>query len=366
MMTVTTRRGKRIDLISLRELRDPITVGLYVRAYCPIHHSDHQRSLSINRKTGWGHCFNAACQAAVLVEEWNPRVAANITHRSLSGTASIPTPALEAPLPPAKPPLARQPVLLYPLKETPQWQQDELHTLRSVRRALRQSLAYASRAEEYLYVRGITREVAMAAGVGYFSRKILGLLGNEERHRIERWTDRVIFPLVSPVGEGYIGRTLWGWRSGMDENQHKVLLDRVEGPKRWVKTNPAGWFSIPLYQLAEQIILVEGGFDRLALLSAGFDPSTVVALVGTAAPLDWFPPQVKDVVLALDGDQGGNSATTRLAEQLTQAGFAVSICQPKQDRWGKDWNERWRTLGEEGIQPLAEAYSSVCRWARSA
>src|SRR5438270_11691046 len=107
MMTITTRRGKRIDLISQYELRDTITVGLYVRAYCPVPHSDHQRSLSINRKTGWGHCLNAACQAAVLVEEWNHRVAANITHRSLPAASYIPAPAVEAPLSPAKPPLAR-------------------------------------------------------------------------------------------------------------------------------------------------------------------------------------------------------------------------------------------------------------------
>ena len=366
MIAVTTRRGKRIDLISLHELRDPITVGLYVRAYCPIHHSDHQRSLSVNRKTGWGHCFNAACQALVLVEEWNPRVASNITHRSLAGGFSVPTPAVEASLRPAKPPLARQPVLLYPPKDTPEWQRQELLTLRTVRKALRQSLAYAPRAEEYLAVRGIVREVAMAAGVGYFSRKILGLLGNGERQRVERWTDRIVFPLVSPVGEGYIGRTLWGWQSGMDENRHKALLERAEGPKRWVKTNPAGWFSVPLYHLAERIILVEGGFDRLALLAAGFDATTVVALVGTAAPVDWFPPQVKSVVLALDGDQGGKEATERLGRQLTDVGFAVSTCLLPQDRWGKDWNERWRTLKQEAMQPLIETYRSMGKWAQSA
>ena|SRR5690242_21485533 len=118
MLAVTTRSGRRIEIISQSELRDPLPAGIYVRAYCHIHHSDHQRSLSINRKTGWGRCFNAACQAVVLVEEWNPRVAANMTHRSLQSTLFVP--AQRPPSLPEKPPLARQPVLIFPPKETPQ------------------------------------------------------------------------------------------------------------------------------------------------------------------------------------------------------------------------------------------------------
>ena len=72
MITVFTRQGKRIEILFQSELCDPIPVGEYVRAYCHIHGSDHQRSLSINKTSGWGHCFNAACQALVLVAEWNP------------------------------------------------------------------------------------------------------------------------------------------------------------------------------------------------------------------------------------------------------------------------------------------------------
>ena len=36
-------------------------------------------------------------------------------------------------------------------------------------------------------------------------------------------------------------------------------------------------------QLGERLILVEGAFDRLTLLAAGFRATDVVALVGTAA-----------------------------------------------------------------------------------
>src|SRR5438067_5451233 len=71
MIEIITHDNKRIYIIFQFELRDPLTVGDYVRAYCHIHGSDHQRSLSINKQTGWGHCFNAACEATVLVAEWN-------------------------------------------------------------------------------------------------------------------------------------------------------------------------------------------------------------------------------------------------------------------------------------------------------
>src|SRR6266550_7625517 len=83
MVEIITRNDRHIQLISQRELRDPLYRGEYVRAYCHIHGSDHQRSLSINRRTGWGHCFNATCEAVVLVAEWHPRLAQRLL--SMSG-----------------------------------------------------------------------------------------------------------------------------------------------------------------------------------------------------------------------------------------------------------------------------------------
>src|SRR5579864_4074872 len=75
MLTIHTQRGKRVEIILQSELCDPVHVGEFVRAYCHLHGSDHQRSLSIDKATGWGHCFNATCEATVLVAEWNPTLA---------------------------------------------------------------------------------------------------------------------------------------------------------------------------------------------------------------------------------------------------------------------------------------------------
>lgn len=313
MRSVTTRQGKHIHIVSQRDLRSPIQVGDHIRVYCHIHGSDHQRSLSIHRATGWGHCFNAACNATVLVEEYNPVAAAR-----LSGRAEV---SYRAPLydnfhaQRSMPPLARQLVLLYPQRETAPWQQEEVALLASLDHSLRRGLTHTPKARAYLYRRGIPLETAISTGLGYLPFDRLAHLEAQQRHLLSRWADRIVFPLVSPHGVGMIGRSLWGWRPDMDESPHKALLEQPDSPRRWIKTNPAGWFC-ELDQLAETIVLVEGGFDRLALLSAGFAAREVVALVGTAAPVEWIPGQVKHILLALDGDAGGREGTERLAEQF--------------------------------------------------
>src|SRR2546421_11148113 len=85
MLTIRTRQGRLIEILCQSELCDPVNMGEYVRAYCHIHGSDHQRSLSINTTNGWGHCFNAACNATVLVAEWSPAVAQRLIHLYFRG-----------------------------------------------------------------------------------------------------------------------------------------------------------------------------------------------------------------------------------------------------------------------------------------
>jgi len=356
MTTVTTRQGKQIEVITQHELREPLTRGEYVRAYCHIHGSDHQRSLSINRATGWGHCFNATCNATVIVAEWNPNAATQLLHshdpyNARRGYSFVP--------PAPRLPLALQPVLLHVPQQAQKWQQNEQRTLTALNRRLRTNLQHSLRAQTYMEDRGIPLEIAQETGVGYLPPDLIPRMQvAEQRSLLRRWAARIVFPLESPFGRGYIGRSLWQWRPGMNENTHKAVLETGE-TRRWIKTNPAGWFSCTFDQLADRLILVEGAFDRLTLLTAGFDATEVVALGGTTVQVEWLPPQVKTVVLALDGDQGGKEASERLADQLAREGFAVKISPFPQDRWGKDWNERWRRIGQECIWPLYAACSTL-------
>jgi Toprim-like len=356
MIEVISQQGRHIQIISQSELRDPLSGGEYTRSYCHIHGSDHQRSLSINRRTGWGHCFNAACEATVLVAEWNPEVTEHLLSVHDRGR---PTRIVGVTLAVARP-FVVQPVLLLPTPIPPQWQQEERHALLALDKPMREALVQSKRAHMYLHERGIPLHVAKAAGVGYLPAELLRLPGvREQRSLLRRWTERMLFPLHTPDGQGYIGRSLWRWVPGMDEHMHKSLLDKQKSPRRWIKTNPAGWFGYNPDRHPRSIILVEGAFDRLALLAAGMSSREVVALAGTATRPDWIPAHVSTVILALDADAGGKSATDRLVAGLEQAGIGVEVCLPLQDRWGKDWNERWRKIGQAGVQPLFEAHSAL-------
>lgn len=359
MITISTHQGKQVEIVLESELRAPMDRGAHVRAYCHIHGSDHQRSLSITKATGWGHCFNAACGATVLVAEWNRPVAKRLLHWYYQGLTSAAMPTYQPPSMESRHrPYVVQPMLLPPPKSIPQWQQDELNALRALDEQMRRALVDSKRARTYLHERGIPLRVALATGVGYLPSMLLnGPDMRKQRGLLRRWADRMIFPLNSPDGVGYIGRSLWHWQLGMNETTHKALLERPGSPKRWIKTNPAGWFGVGFEHISNTVLLVEGAFDRLTLLAAGFQQADIVALVGTAAPVDWFPTQVKTVVLALDGDDGGKEASSRLADQLTQVGLHVQLCPLSQDTWGKDWNERWQRLGQQSVAPVFEVFS---------
>jgi hypothetical protein len=357
MLTIKTQQGKEIEILLQTELDDPIDAGEHVRAYCHLHGSDHQRSLSIDKASGWGHCFNAACDATVLVADWNLTLAKQLIRSHYQGLTARSS---------AYPATRHQSrhvastVVQHAPRVASTWQQDELSMLLSIQGHMRAGLVHSARAQAYLEQRKIPLELAMAAGVGYLPTTMLDSSAcSKQKGILHRWAERLIFPLSSPAGKGYIGRSLWGWQAGMDENAHKALLEQEHMPKRWIKTNPAGWFGYDPEQLTESVILVEGAFDRLTLLAAGFRAIEVVALVGTAAQTSWFPAQVQSVILALDADEGGTDAMRRLAGRLERAGYGVRLCSPVRDRWGKDWNERWQRIGSQSVWPLYEAHAAV-------
>jgi hypothetical protein len=359
----TTQRGKVIHLVSFSDLVDAVQSGERLRASCPIHGSDHQHSLSIDLGTGWAFCHS--CHATVLVQPNAPVIASGQGNRcgqrrANGGGFGERASAEHLPVPSVRPYLLRRVRSAIPL---PHWQQEEVAALRAVAPLMREALASSRSAHLYLTERALPPDIAQARGVGYLSRAAWeqAPLLTEHRPLLKRWIGRIIFPLGSPDGQGFIGRTLLKWEPGMDENAHKALLEQPGAPRRWIKTNPAGWFGFEKPAcLTEWVVLVEGGFDRLTLLAAGMPANTVIALVGTAARPEWLArcaPQVKRVVLALDADDGGAVAMERLAERFRQAEFIVTLCPPLQNQWGKDWSERFRRLGPQSIWPLFEACS---------
>jgi DNA primase len=339
MQQVTTRGGRIVTILSLVELIDFQEHGSQLRAFCPIHGSDHQRSLSISSHNGWGYCFN--CHAIVLLKEYAPEIARRLLARigqSEAGTSS-------RPFTPQRFPRASSE------RDIPSWQAQERQILRFLAPSMREALTDYWVASAYLESRMIPVELAQAEGVGYLPSALLV----QQPRFLQRWADRLLFPLRSPKGNGYIGRSLWRWRLGMDENEHKTLLEREDGnPRRWIKTNPAGLICAPPINWDPCVILVESGFDRLALLAAALRSTRVVALAGTSLDPNWMPEHLKAVVLALNSDAAGQTATQRLVKQLDTRGLLVASCPPPQDGWGKDWSERWRLQGRRGLQPIID------------
>src|SRR5438270_2667702 len=143
-MTITpqiTSRGKAIHHLSLSDLVQVVESGERLRAMCPVHGGDHQRSLSIDRATGWGFCH--CCHATVLVE----------------APSSIPVLADKSQALKKRVGASR-----YPATTTPAWQREEVAALQAALPLVQEALASSRRTQRYLDERGIPLASAMAAG----------------------------------------------------------------------------------------------------------------------------------------------------------------------------------------------------------
>ena len=330
----TNARGEAIALLSQTDLVNVHTQDHRLRAFCPVHGSDHQASLSVNLSNGFGVCFS--CGVRVLIRELNTEVAERLQHRSPSPT-----------LPPPVSPRVSSP----PKSPSSEWQTRESDLLRFLSQsgAARLDRAEAVNAQVYLKARCIPIEVAATTHVGYLE---VGAAKKWGERLLRRWEDRILFPLqTQDTSGGFAGRLLTGWQQCVDEDTHKARL-KQQGLRRWLKTNSAGWFWTPLTRPIAPLIVVEGPFDRLALLAAGFDAEEVMALVGTALPSLALPTAVQSLLLALDDDVAGREAAQRLVQQLQRQQVHVECCLTSSEFHGKDWSALWRQYGADGMSAL--------------
>lgn len=322
------------EIISESDLRHPKPSGGWIRAYCPIHGGDHQRSLSINEDTGFGRCHQ--CGAGVVVREINPDAAANIAQHSHSDVIKVRDPKYFMQRQP-KPPTVQP------------WQQEEIALLRALQPHMEAHLA-DERARTYLAERGISLVTAERCHAGYIPD--VGLCGRYAP--LARWRDRLIFPVQSKEnGIQFVGRSLKLWHPGMDEGTHKQLLDRLTMTRRWIKTHATGWLNFQAMEQAARIIFVEGAFDALAPIEAGL--VNTVAVIGTALDVKWLPQRRAHLFIALDGDESGREKSEAARRTLYEHGYDVTVCSVPADGLGKDWSERYRLHGRNGLLPLLEA-----------
>jgi len=290
--------------------------GHVLRALCPFHGSDHQRSLRVTLASGRFVCF--ACGAWGYLEEARQRWQAE-QHRQQAPWRSAarpqrapqPRPAMAA----AKPLASRPPAprALAPARP------DLAQPLAAFQAALP-----GSRGEAYLLQRGIPLALAQQRGVGYAAP-------GTWPHAARDWRGgRVVFPHTTPEGRLV---NLYGRAVGTAEQVPKAKRhDHLPGEK--------GYFNATALQAgAGPLWVCEGAFDALALLAAGVP--RVVAIFGVQGwRWDWAR-EVRELVLALDADAAGQQQWRTLARQAALRGKRGAVLPVAAYGGCKDVNEAW-------------------------
>jgi DNA primase len=197
-------------------------------------------------------------------------------------------------------------------------------------------------ARDYLALRRVSREIADRFGLGFAPRDLdamrehLNALGyddarlgeagllvtREETNEIRpRFRNRLIFPIHDASGHhvGFGGRLL-----GPGEPKYLNSADSPIFSKSRLLYG-LNWAKHAIRR-EDRVVVVEGYFDAVRLLSAGLD--SVVAPLGTAlteqqaAMLAWY---TRTAFLLYDSDRAGLKATFRAGDVLLCHGFAVQV-----------------------------------------
>jgi hypothetical protein len=288
-----------------------------LRAFCPFHGSDHQRSLRVQLATGRFACFACGAwgylaEARAQWREERQRLAA--LRRPPARPHRAPNP-LRAPQPATTRPLARPPALPAPAVALP----DLTQHLAAFQAALP-----GSRGETYLRQRGIPLALAQQLGVGYAA-------SGTWPHKARDWRGgRVVFPHTMPDGRLV---NLYGRAVGTAEQVPKAKRhDHLPGEK--------GYFNAAVLPADDGPLWVcEGAFDALSLLAVGVP--RVVAIFGVQGwRWDWVR-AVRELVFALDADAAGQQQWRTLARQAALRGKRVAVLPPEAYGGHKDVNAAW-------------------------
>lgn len=203
-------------------------------------------------------------------------------------------------------------------------------------------------AQAYLEARGIPLEIALRTGVSYVASEAAQHL----HEHIRPWKERLLFPLLNAEGDmvGLTGRLIRGWQSCCDVADHQRRL-HASGQIPWMKVGLPGWFWNP-HRLppSDPVILVDGSFDRLAVLATGhFHDGEVIALVGTTVQPAWLS-KVRSVLFAIRDAHASKDVYRQMKQHLAWHRISVGTCQLPSNR--RNWSECWRREGANGLEAL--------------
>jgi hypothetical protein len=289
--------------------------GHVLRALCPFHGSDHQRSLRVTLASGRFVCF--ACGAWGYLAEARERWREEQQRRDVLRRPPARSPRRQSQRP-GPPPAATRPALPTPHAQALA-QPDLAQQLAAFQAALP-----GSRGEAYLRQRGIPLALAQQLGVGYAAP-------GSWPHTARDWRGgRVVFPHTTPDGRLV---NLYGRAVGTAEQVPKAKRhDHLPGAK--------GYFNAPALQAgAGPLWICEGAFDALSLLAAGVP--RVVAIFGVQGWRWEWARDVRELVFALDADAAGQQQWRQLARQAALRGKGVAVLEPAAYGGYKDVNEAW-------------------------
>ena len=312
--------------------------GHVLRALCPFHGSDRQRSLRVQLHSGRFVCF--ACGAWGYLEasreRWREEQQRQAAFRrpparqrrpprlqpTLHTSAGHPAAASK---PVARPAAPREPAPTRP---------DLAQQLAAFQAALPGSPGAA-----YLQLRGIPLALAQHHGAGYAAP-------GTWPHKARDWRGgRVVFPHTAPDGRLV---NLYGRAVGTAEQVPKAKRhDHLPGAK--------GYFNAAVLHAGDGPLWVcEGAFDALALLAAGVP--CVAAIFGVQGwRWDWVR-EVRALVFALDADAAGQQQWRQLARQAALRGKQVAVLEPAAYGGHKDVSAAWAAgVLVVGARPAAAA-----------
>lgn len=207
--------------------------------------------------------------------------------------------------------------------------------------------------EEHLKKKGFSQYVLQQADLVIKSSKT-DKDGNTKTYTYDKFRNRAMFPIINLHGKviGFGGRAMPG-----DDKQGGKYVNTADTPV-FKKSHNMYALNFAKNVGSNQIILVEGNIDVIALHQAGFE--NTVAALGTSFTEEQarlLSRYTKEVVILMDSDGAGEKATDRAMDILSAQGVSMKIVRlPK----AKDPDEFIKKFGAGAFEArLENAFSEV-------
>ena len=310
----------RSDIVEVIDSRVRLKkAGRNYQACCPFH-NEKSPSFTVSQDKQFYHCFGCGAHGNVIsfMIEYD-RLEFPEAVEELASFYSLEVPREKSSF--SRPPVDRQ------------QQQDDYQLMEQVARFFAHQLKNHPKSDaavEYLKNRGLSGEIVKAFGIGYappewdsvlknfgktpqFQQQLLDLkliTQNDNGKRFDFFRDRIMFPIRDKRGRviGFGGRVLGqGEPKYLNSPETRIFHKGYE---------LYGFYQVKqAYRTLQQVLIVEGYMDVVALAQFGIDFS--VASLGTATTPEHIQllfRATSTVICCYDGDRAGKEAAWRALE----------------------------------------------------